>query len=119
MKKIFIVLCILALVVTGVVAAKDIIIKKSMEGIVNVATGLRISIGSLNTSIIRNTVHIKDLLIFNPPDFPNDEVMLDVPEIYIDCDVKGLLFKKEVYLRNIRLNMKETCHEHNCTASTI
>jgi hypothetical protein len=70
---------------------KDITIKMAVEKGTELVTGLRLKMGGLRVGIIRQVVSIKDLKIFNPEGY-KDKVMLDMPEIY---------------LNEVRINMKE------------
>jgi hypothetical protein len=84
---------------------KDQIIKFSIEKGVEVVTGLKMNIRSLNVGIFHSAVRIKGLRIFNPPQF-KDRVMMDMPEIYVDYDLPAI-FGGNVHLKELRLNLKE------------
>lgn len=105
MKKISIILIIIIFTVVAASIAKDLIIKTSIEGIVSLATGLRMNIGSLKVSITDTYIDIKDMVIFNPPHF-NDRVMLKAPEVYIDYDLLAIL-KKKIHLNEVRIDLRE------------
>ncbi len=105
MKKISIILLILIFTVVAISIAKDLIIKTSIEGIVSLATGLRMDIGTLRVSVTKTYIDIKDMVIFNPPHF-NDKVMLKAPEVYIDYDLPAIL-KKKVHLNEVRIDLRE------------
>jgi uncharacterized protein involved in outer membrane biogenesis len=96
---------ILAVLIIGVSILRDTIIKKSIENIVFMTTGLKLDIGQLKISLPRSFVSIKDLKVLNPKKF-EDRTMLTMPEIYIDYDLLPLL-KREVRLREARIDVKE------------
>lgn len=105
MKKIAVLLLILMLGVFAVSIGKDLIIKGAIESIVSIATGLRIDIGELKTSIVNSSIDIRDMTVLNPPRF-EDKIMLYIPEIYIDYDLSALL-KKEIHLKDVRIDLKQ------------
>ncbi len=105
MKKIGIGLLIVVIILVGLVLAKNIIIKTAVSGGVKAATGLKLQIKGLRVGIFNSLIDIKDLKLFNPPDF-TDKVMADVPLIYIDYDL-GAFFKNKVHLEEMKLDLKE------------
>lgn len=106
MKKIGTILIILIFLIMGVSIAKDVIIKKSIESIVSIATGgLKLNIRSLKVSIPRTFITIKGMVILNPDNF-KDKIMLDIPHVYIDYDLSALL-KKKIHLYDVQIDLKE------------
>ena len=94
---------LVALVVLSV--SKDLIIKVVVEKGVEIATGLKIDIGSLNVGIFKSAVSMKSLRVFNPSQF-KDRVMVDMPEIYVDYDLPAI-FAGNIHLRDLRIDLKE------------
>lgn len=86
-------------------AAKDLIVKISVEKGVEMVTGLKISIKSFNVGIFKSAVRIKGLKVYNPKTF-KDRTMVDMPEIYVNYDLPAVLFGK-IHLRALRLHLKE------------
>jgi len=84
---------------------KNIIAKKSLSAGVKVMTGLELSIKSMNVGILNTLIGINGLQLFNPPGFV-DELMVDLPEVYVDYDL-GAFIKRKVHLEEVRLNLKE------------
>lgn len=84
---------------------KDMIIKASVEKGVEIVTGLRLNMRSLNVGIIRTLVGIKSLRLFNPEDF-RDTIMLDMPEIYVDYDLPAII-RGKIHLEDMRIDLKE------------
>ncbi|MDO8525173.1 MAG: hypothetical protein Q7S07_01635 [Candidatus Omnitrophota bacterium] len=86
-------------------AAKDLVIKVSVEKGCEFATGLKIGIDSMNVGIFRTSVRIKGLKVFNPRQF-KDRVMADMPEIYVDYDLPAI-FAGNIHLRDLRIKLKK------------
>jgi len=92
-------------VVVVLAFAKDVVIKMAVEKGVEVVTGLKLNIGMLNVGVLKPIVNIRNLLLLNPPDFP-DRNMIDMPEIYVDYDLPAIMGGK-IHLPELRLNLKE------------
>ncbi|MFH1594030.1 MAG: hypothetical protein ABID09_04980 [Candidatus Omnitrophota bacterium] len=105
MKKIFMVLVSVLVVLLILSFAKDAIIKVSAEKGVELVTGLPLKIQSFKLGIINQLVGIKNLKLYNPKGY-KDRIMLDMPEIYVDYDLPAI-FKGKVHLQEMRINMKE------------
>lgn len=104
MKKVIVVVVILLLVFI-LSAAKDMLIKSVVQRGVHMVTGLRLSMGSFKVGLFNNTVSIRDLKLFNPKGYAQ-RLMLEMPEIYIDCNWPAF-FKRKVYVENLRINLKK------------
>lgn len=85
--------------------AKNTIVKVSVEKGVNVVTGLKLGIKSMNVGVIKTLVGIKGLTLYNPKGY-KDKVMLDMPEIYVQYDLPAIL-KGDVHLQEMRIDLKE------------
>ncbi|MBU4149879.1 MAG: AsmA family protein [Candidatus Omnitrophica bacterium] len=105
MKKIFNLILILVVLIIGAVMARDLIVKKAIENIVSVTTGMKMDISQLKVSVPKTFVSIKGMTVLNPDNF-KDRVMLDIPGIYIDYELRPLL-KKRIHLQELRINLKE------------
>ncbi|MBI3615544.1 MAG: hypothetical protein HY211_03390 [Candidatus Omnitrophica bacterium] len=68
-------------------------------------TGLSSSIRGIDAGLMRTTLEIKELTVYNPPGFP-DKVMMRLPELYVDFDPIGFL-KGRIHLEKVRLNLEE------------
>ncbi|MBU4304100.1 MAG: AsmA family protein [Candidatus Omnitrophica bacterium] len=86
-------------------AAKNIIVKTAITAGVKTITGLRLDIESMNIGVLKTLVGIKGLKLYNPPQF-EDALMVDLPEIYVDYDLKAF-FDKKIHLEEVRLDLKE------------
>ncbi len=105
MKKILSLLVIFFLFFAGLFLARNLIIKGMVETGVGVVTGLSLRMKSLDISLLKNYVQIEGLQLFNPKNFP-DKVMVDLPEIYIECDLAALM-KKKLHFPEIRIHLRE------------
>ena len=105
MKKGWIIAISALVVLVVVLMAKDLIIKISVEKVVEHITGLKLDIRGMNVGIFRTAVSIKGLRVFNPTQF-KDRVMVNMPEIYVDYDLPAI-FGGNVHLRDLRINLKE------------
>ncbi|MFC1624699.1 hypothetical protein ACFL28_05280, partial [Candidatus Omnitrophota bacterium] len=104
MKKIGIIILILILLGMGLLIAKDAMIKRAIEDVISIATGLKVDIGRLKVSILKTFISIDDVIILNPEQF-DDRIMLDAPQIYIDYDL-GAIFRKKIHLNDMRIDLR-------------
>jgi len=105
MKKLFVGIVIVVLILFVLSFAKDIIAKTAVSAGVRAITGLNLSMRSINIGILKTLVGINGLKLFNPVGFP-DRLMMDMPEIYVDYNL-GAIFRGKIHLRELRLNLKE------------
>jgi len=105
MKKLLKILVILVIIVVCLALAKNFLLKKGIETTVKALTGLPLKIGSFKFGILDTTIDIKDLQLHNPEGF-SDQMMLDMPEIYIDYEF-GSLLKKKLHVHEMRINVRE------------
>jgi hypothetical protein len=104
-KKIKIIIIILVVLLAALIIAKNIIAKSALSAGVEAITGLRLSMEGMNVGILKTSIDIKELKLHNPPGFP-DELMANIPEIYIDYNL-GAFLNKRVHLQEVRLNLKD------------
>ena len=106
MKKVIGVIAVIFIAVILILAvAKDIIIKTSVEKGVKLVTGLQLNLEGLKVGVFKTLIDIKGLTLFNPPGY-KDEIMFEIPEIYVDYDLPAIL-KGKIHLEEVRLNVKE------------
>jgi uncharacterized protein involved in outer membrane biogenesis len=105
MKKVWIILLTVVGVIIVVLLAKDFIIKASVEKGVELVTGLKLKIGSLNVGILKPIIDIKNLKLLNPVDF-SDRTMVEMPEIYVNYDLPAIIGGK-IHLPEVRLALRE------------
>lgn len=105
MKKIGVLFVILFVLVAVLSFGKNFIAQNALSAGVKAITGLELSTKRVNVGVFKTLIGVKGLKIFNPAGFA-DNVMLDMPEIYIDYDL-GAFLRKKVHLEEVRLNLKE------------
>ncbi|MEA3328974.1 MAG: hypothetical protein U9Q08_04540 [Candidatus Omnitrophota bacterium] len=105
MKKLFVVLIGILVVIVALSFTKDLIIKASIEKGVETITGLRLSMQGLRVGIINTFLRVKGLELFNPKGY-KDRIMLDMPEIYVDYDLPAII-KGKIHLKEMRMNLRE------------
>ena len=59
----------------------------------------------MNIGLVKTLIDIEELKLYNPKGF-EDPVMVDIPQVYVNYRM-GAFFKKEVYLEEVRLHLKE------------
>ncbi|MFH1548690.1 MAG: AsmA family protein, partial [Candidatus Omnitrophota bacterium] len=105
MKKLGIVILIILVLLVAVVLARNTIAKNAISAGVKAITGLDLNIGSMDVGILKSIVSIKEIKLYNPPEF-SDKLMVVLPEIYVDYDL-GAFLKKIVHIEEMKLNLKE------------
>jgi uncharacterized protein involved in outer membrane biogenesis len=95
---------VVILVVLGFL--KDLIIKSSVEAGASYATGAEVKIGGFSLGIISQSVRITDFKMFNPPGFPQDQIMVSMPEVAVRSDILAFL-KGTLHVPYLRLDLAE------------
>ena len=101
MKKFFIFFSIILVLFLS----RGFIIKTILQKTVRDLTGLSLKIDQLDLRLTQNVFAVKGLQLFNPVHF-DDQVMADVPEIYLHYDLAGFI-KGKIHFYEIRLYVKE------------
>ena len=105
MKKIFIFIVAVFLVLVVLSFAKDIVAKTAISTAVRAVTGLTLRIEDMDVGIFRTLIGIRHMQLLNPPGF-TDKLMIDMPEIYVDYDL-GALIRRRVHIEELRVNLRE------------
>jgi len=105
MKKMLSVIVVVVVLLIVGYFAKNAIASRAISAGVRVMTGLKLNMRSMNVGIVRTLISIKGLELFNPSGF-EDNLMVDIPEIYVDYDLAAFL-KGKVHLEKVRLDLKE------------
>jgi len=69
------------------------------------ATGVSIRVRELHANLLKGVIKIKGLQLLNPRDFP-EKMLADIPELYVNMDLKALLQGK-IHLEEIVLNLDQ------------
>jgi len=105
MKKTIIIISIIFALLVAIFFGRNLIVQTSVKAGVKAMTGLKLSIKSMNFGVLNSFISINGLQLFNPPGFV-DELMVDLPEVYVDYEL-GAFIKRKVHLEEVRLNLKE------------
>jgi len=104
-KKRYLILIIILCVFLVLIIGKNMVIKHVLAGGVKTLTGLKMHIDKTDVGVFSTKIALEGLTLYNPKDFP-DKVMIEMPELYVDYDL-GAMFKKNVHLSELRINLKE------------
>jgi ElaB/YqjD/DUF883 family membrane-anchored ribosome-binding protein len=104
-RKVVIIPVIVLAILIALFFGKNVIIKASVTAGVRAMTGLKLSIRSMDIGIFKTLIGINELQLYNPSGFV-DELMIDLPEIYVDYDL-GAFMKGRTHLEEVRLHLKE------------
>ena len=90
MKKVTIVLGVLGLLILGIILFKDMIIKKTLPGVLSSALGAPVSLGDFSLSLLGSHLLIKDLRIDSPAGFSEGPVV-DLARLEVTYDLMSLI----------------------------
>ena len=105
MKKIVSIGGIVLIVFAGLLIGKDLAAKAVVESVVRFMTGLKLNMRHLDVALLRTSLDIRDLRLFNPNSY-QDRQMLYMPEIYVDYELQPF-FQGKVHLEEVRVHLKE------------
>jgi hypothetical protein len=104
-RKVIMIPAIVFAILIALFIGKNMIIKTSVTTGVKAMTGLKLSIGSMNVGVFKSLMGINELKLHNPQGF-EDDLMIDLPEIYVDYNL-GAFMGGKAHLEEVRLNLKE------------
>jgi hypothetical protein len=99
-------LAILAVVLlVALILLKDQILKSIFESQIRRGTGMEVKIGSLSTSLVRPTLTLENLVLYNTAEFGGGP-FLDIPELHMEysADARG---RADLKFKLVRLNLRE------------
>lgn len=104
-KRISIVITVIVVIILIVISPlKNFLAKKIIVSRLKKMTALGLSIGGVDLSITKGWIDIKNIEIFNPSEFIG-QVMIDIPQIYIDYALNDLLNEK-IYISDLKIKLK-------------
>jgi uncharacterized protein involved in outer membrane biogenesis len=103
MKRLTQILVALALIVAALLFGRNFIIKEMLSKSAKALRGFEVSVGDVQVGILRPLVHIRDLKITNPADFPEKQA-LEAKEVLIRYDFFSL-FGNESHFPEIVLDV--------------
>ena len=104
MKKIRIIVFVV-IILFGFCVARDFLIKSLIGTVASSVTGAPVRVGGLSLSIMRQSIKISNLRMYNPSGFPRD-LLVDIPRIGVAWDL-GALFKGRIHLSQLDIEIKE------------
>ncbi|MCM8763097.1 MAG: hypothetical protein NC936_05775 [Candidatus Omnitrophica bacterium] len=105
MKRVFIILIIIVSILFGLYIFKDKVLCTVVSTVGTQVTGARIEIKGFSLGILRQTIRIKDLKMYNPRGF-SGTVLLDIPKVVVNYDLPSLL-KGRLHLKLVDVELKE------------
>jgi hypothetical protein len=105
MKKIHVIVIVIAVVILALIIGKNMVIGSIIKGGVKSLTGLGMSIDKTDVGLVSTKIGLEGIKVYNPPEFA-DKMMVDMPELYVDYNLSQLL-KKNVHLHELRVDLKE------------
>ena len=108
-----------ALVVLGLVLffSRNVIARRSVEYGVKRITGFPLTLGSVNLELFSSKVDVHDLVLMNPPEFP-DKLFVDMPELYVDYRLHSM-FSGAPHINDMLINIKQLVIVKNKTDSNV
>jgi len=83
---------------------RDVFLKGLAQKRIEQRTGFRVEIGSLKTGLRVPSLRLRDLRVYNGPDF-GGSLLLEIPECYIELD--SYQMEEKFHLRELRLNLTQ------------
>jgi len=105
MQKKIKILLLAAAVLIGFCFLRDFLVKSLIGTITAHITGAPTRVGGLSLSIVRQTLKISNLKMYNPKGFP-DGILVDIPKVQASADMFALL-KGKMHLKQLDLEIKE------------
>ncbi|MBM3254949.1 MAG: hypothetical protein FJZ08_01430 [Candidatus Omnitrophica bacterium] len=106
MKKILISILALSIcAVVLVVVARNFIVKMAVTQGIEALAGVKVQVQKINIGLLSPSVGVDSLKIYNPSGFAG-ELMADIPQIYVNYDLWGLLGNR-VHLKKVKIEIEE------------
>ena len=105
MRKLFRLVLLIFILAVIFDFGKDYIGKSLVEKGIKSFTSLDVKIDDFDVGITGTTIGMSGCTIYNPNNF-FDRVMIDVPDIYVDYDLKSILADK-IHIREARIYLKD------------
>jgi uncharacterized protein involved in outer membrane biogenesis len=110
-------LFILAVVLIVIlILSLDSIFRVMVEHNIRKQTGMDAEIGSFHVGLLEPVITIKNLKLYNPPDF-GGTTFLEIPEIHVEYD-RNAIAQRELHLTLVRLNLSELDIVKNAAGQT-
>jgi len=106
MKKALSISVVIIAAIAVLIIAKNVAIQSAVQTGVRFMTGLKLNMRSFDLDLIRGSLGMRDLKLFNPRGFLRDSTMVEMPEIFVDYQLAPL-FQGNVYLEEVRIYLKQ------------
>ncbi|MBF0595368.1 MAG: AsmA family protein [Candidatus Omnitrophica bacterium] len=107
---------IVVVVLVALALLRDQLVKAAVVMAARQIAGVEVTIDHFSMSFIRQSVNMKGIKVYNPQGFVR-EVMVDIPELNLDCDV-GAFLKGNYHVRYLRLDLKQVLVERDLQGKT-
>lgn len=105
MKKLLLILLIVVLIAAvALFVFMDNIAKSAIEKGIG-GLGVPLKIGKVSINIPETVIDVKNITIYNPKGFKG-KILAEIPELYIDFTLKGIL-KKDFYFPEIKFDLSK------------
>lgn len=98
-------LAVLALLVVGLLLARNLVAKVAVVQGVKAATGLAVKVGGMDLGLLGTHFGARQVTVLNPAGFP-EPLMVALPELYVDYRL-GSFLKGQPHLEAVRLHLAE------------
>ncbi len=105
MKKLFIIIVVIAIIYSAFYFTKDYLINSYVNKTVSKFLGVPVEISGYSWDILNSSLRIKECKIYNPEGFPKG-LLVDIQNLNCEYDLT-LLLKKELHLTLFELSLKE------------
>ena len=106
MKKILLAVVIIIIIIIGLTAALTHPSKHLLELAIGYELGTRVTIDKISLDTKNHVLHMKGCVIYNPEGFNRDHAVAYLPEIVVWYDMKTLMERKKLYVKQLEVNMK-------------
>ncbi|HIE10329.1 MAG TPA: hypothetical protein EYP62_01800 [Kiritimatiellae bacterium] len=102
--RILVVLALVVVLLAGTgLAARNILIRRALPGVVERTTGFGLKFGRIHVGILRPVISVEGMTLLNPPDFRQREAF-EIARLQIEYDPRSLL-SDPVRLRRVELDI--------------
>jgi uncharacterized protein involved in outer membrane biogenesis len=105
MKKLIIALALIAALMFVVNQTKNKIARPLLITGIKTTTGLRTEIDKIEISILRSSINLEEVMLYNPVGYPED-IVAEIPRLYVNIRPVSLL-RGTPHFNEIRLDLKK------------
>lgn len=101
-KKLLLVFLVLIILI---VLIKDVLLRIAIQSSASNMLGTEVELDSFSWGILNQTIKISGFRIQNPEGFPQEDPLLNMPELKVKYDLPELLFKQKIHISLFILNI--------------